>query len=59
MRFFSLRQCLAAALVIMACTLSACGGGSDSVGVFSGLPTAGTPTTPPDTSVKSEMHCAP
>jgi hypothetical protein len=48
----------------LACALSACGGGNDGGGFFSGLPGAGTPTTPvaptpPDTGVKPVIRCAP
>ncbi|MBN8751851.1 MULTISPECIES: hypothetical protein [Variovorax] len=46
-------------VLILACVLSACGGGSNGGGgVVGGLPGTGTPT-PPDTSVKPEMRCAP
>jgi hypothetical protein len=55
--------------LILACALSACGGG-DGGGGFSGfLPGTGTPVAPdapanpnppaPDTGVKPEMRCAP
>ena len=50
--------------LIVACALSACGGGSDG-GAFSGLPGAVTPPTtpvaptPPDTGVKPVKSCAP
>jgi hypothetical protein len=61
MKFFSYPARLAPALIV-ACVLSACGGGSDSSGFF-GLPVAGTsstpPVTPPDTGIKPEMRCAP
>jgi hypothetical protein len=63
MRFLILSARLPAALIV-ACALSACGGGgSDTGGFFSGFPGAVTPApTPapqPDTTVKPEMRCAP
>ncbi len=59
MRFLTLSTRLAAALIV-ACALSACGGGS-SGSFFSGFPGAVAPTPPtqPDTIVKPEMRCAP
>jgi hypothetical protein len=60
MQFLTLSTRLAAALIV-ACTLSACGGGSDAGGFFSGFPgaVAPTPAAQPDTTVKPEMRCAP
>ena len=65
MRLSSLPARLVPAL-ILACTLSAWGGGKGGGGgFFGGLPGVGTPTPttpttpPPDTGVKPEMRCAP
>jgi len=62
MRLLTLSTRLAPALIV-ACALSACGGGNGNGGFFSGFPGAVIPTpatpTPPDTTVKPEMRCAP
>jgi hypothetical protein len=64
MRLSSLPARLVPAL-ILAFSLSACGGGNGGGGgFFGGLPGAGTPTPapttpPPDTGAKPEMRCAP
>jgi hypothetical protein len=59
MRLLTLSTRLAAALIV-ACALSACGGGgSDAGGFFSGFPGAVTLPAQPDTTVKPEMRCAP
>jgi hypothetical protein len=60
MRFPTLSARLLAVLIV-AFTLSACGGGSGAGGFFGGLPgTPDTPapTNPPETGVKPEMRCA-
>ena len=47
--------------LLLACALSACGGGSGG-GVFSGLPASPdtpAPPAPPDTAIKPVMRCAP
>jgi hypothetical protein len=58
MKFLTLGTRLLPALIV-AFTLSACGGGSGGGGGFlPGTPNPPAPTTPPDTGVKPEMRCA-